>query len=284
MIECVKVDDGARAAGGQSCRHDAPLAGRRILLVEDAVSTRMITAAMLGAAGARVTEAPGGVEALDLIVRDEFDVVVTDIDLPDIRGDDLTPALRAASMNPQLAIIAVSGEECGAALTAAGVDAFLQKPFSGKTELQDAVVALLGLPDGDQQSGLSNDVDGEIEIRADDITSSLVDDFGVATGRNIADLLRKDLSAGRKEISAVSANHDMDRLVRARHFLTGVAGFLNARRLLNLLGPLDPSAAAQPLDWAAVVRECDRLQQELSKVLTTMADLGRVTRSSSLGR
>jgi CheY-like chemotaxis protein len=63
------------------------LGGARILLVEDNKDIRDVFSILLEIEGAKVTAAATGREAVDLAMRQEFDLLLTDLGLPDIPGD-----------------------------------------------------------------------------------------------------------------------------------------------------------------------------------------------------
>jgi PAS domain S-box-containing protein len=85
----------------------APLNSLRILLVEDHEPTRKILARLLERAGNEVYPAGSVTEAVAAMKVDGFDVVVSDLGLPDGSGLDLMPQLRLHS--PRLRGIALSG-------------------------------------------------------------------------------------------------------------------------------------------------------------------------------
>ena len=68
--------------------------GEAILLVDDDPSVRAVTAAQLADLGYRVVEAGSGAEALALIARDRFELVLTDVVMPDMDGVTLAGAIR----------------------------------------------------------------------------------------------------------------------------------------------------------------------------------------------
>ena len=73
------------------------LQGSRILVVEDAPDIREVFTLLLRAEGATVECAANGREALELGTRGDFDVVLSDLGLPDIPGDVLIRQLLAQS-------------------------------------------------------------------------------------------------------------------------------------------------------------------------------------------
>lgn len=78
-----------------------------ILLVDDDPMVRFTTADMLAYLGYAVTEAADASEALSLLGKRQFDIIVTDIALPDLSGDEL--AVRAIALQPGLRVIFASG-------------------------------------------------------------------------------------------------------------------------------------------------------------------------------
>ena len=105
----------------------------RVLVVEDSPAMRTFVRAALEEGGlADVTEASNGFEALRLLPREEFDLVVTDINMPDIHGLELISFMRKSNNHKTTPVIIVSTEgaqrdrDRGLAL---GANAYLTKPF-----------------------------------------------------------------------------------------------------------------------------------------------------------
>lgn len=73
------------------------LSGVRVLVVEDVAAVRQVIRWMLEAEGATVVEACTGREALDLAGTQTFDVVLTDLGLPDMSGEAVITGIRSAS-------------------------------------------------------------------------------------------------------------------------------------------------------------------------------------------
>jgi two-component system, chemotaxis family, CheB/CheR fusion protein len=84
------------------------LKGARILVVEDAPDIREVFTLLLRAEGAQVESAANGREALDLGARTDFDVVLSDLGLPDIPGDVLIRQLLAQSRG-RTRVVVVTG-------------------------------------------------------------------------------------------------------------------------------------------------------------------------------
>jgi PAS domain S-box-containing protein len=74
----------------------ASLAGVRVLLVEDDVDSRVVAGMALRGAGARVTEAADGAQALAVLGRGAVDVLLSDLGMPDTDGFTLMRRVREA--------------------------------------------------------------------------------------------------------------------------------------------------------------------------------------------
>lgn len=117
-------------------------ATRRLLLVEDDPLLRMTLAEVLTEAGFTVVEAADAESALGLVAsRDDFDLLLTDINLPDADGFALASAARR--LRPGLPVVYASGRLSEADPQRALPGApFLTKPFtlsSALTTLQGAM-------------------------------------------------------------------------------------------------------------------------------------------------
>nr|WP_247894085.1 response regulator [Azospirillum endophyticum] len=135
----------ASRAASDAGAGDAPTGSLTILLVEDDVLIRMSVAEMLADLGHQVLEAGGVGEALDIAGADEaFDLLFTDLTLPDGRGEEL--AVELARRRPGLPVVFASGRTGpdGSDVSAFGGRAVhLQKPYD-LPALERAIGSALG--------------------------------------------------------------------------------------------------------------------------------------------
>jgi len=107
---------------------------QRILIVEDLATMRSLLTTALEELDVpvKITEAASGFDALRFLPREEFDLVVTDINMPDIHGLELVSFVRSNAKCQEIPLIIVSTEgsdrdrDKGLAL---GADAYMVKPF-----------------------------------------------------------------------------------------------------------------------------------------------------------
>jgi two-component system cell cycle response regulator CpdR len=111
----------------------------RVLVAEDNPAVREFVVRAQTGVGHEVTPAGDGRAALDELARSSFDVLVTDIVMPNVDGIAL--ALKATSLHPELRIVMISGyaqERMRAHNIDALVHRIIAKPFS-IGEICDAV-------------------------------------------------------------------------------------------------------------------------------------------------
>lgn len=130
---------------------------RRILVVEDSSSTRAFVRGVLEAeafaepiGGCEVIEASSGFEAMRLLPRGPYDLIVTDINMGDINGLELIQFVRKSEHHRSTPLIIISTQhterdvERGLAL---GANGFIAKPFS-PDELRAACAKAIGVTTG----------------------------------------------------------------------------------------------------------------------------------------
>jgi DNA-binding response OmpR family regulator len=100
-----------------------------ILVVEDEKKIADIVRAYLEKEGYRVKPAETGEQALKLL-KDTVDLVILDLMLPDIQGEELCRIIRESSDVPVIILTAKSGEEDRIKGLGIGADDYVVKPFS----------------------------------------------------------------------------------------------------------------------------------------------------------
>ena len=122
--------------------------GARVLLAEDNPVNQQVAAAFLQAGGLEVTLAENGVEAVDWVKKMRFDIVLMDMQMPDMDGTQATRLIRKLPQGVGLPIIAMTAaamdsdrQEC----LAAGMNAHVAKPIDAEL-LVKTLLAWVALP------------------------------------------------------------------------------------------------------------------------------------------
>ena len=122
-------------------------ASRRVLIVDDVPLNRRLARVMVTALGWEAVEAESGEAALDLLVAASFDIVLLDLQMPGLSGEETTARLR--ELPPPVRDIVVVAMTASAMdgererCLAAGMDDYLSKPYR-RSELDDLLERWIG--------------------------------------------------------------------------------------------------------------------------------------------
>lgn len=118
----------------------------RILIVDDSLSTREIEKELLEAYGYTVTLAEDGLDGLEKALAEQFDAVLTDVEMPNMDGFSLTARLREEDKyrnTPILIITSREKEEDKRRGVQVGADAYIVKSDFDQSSLVDTLRTLL---------------------------------------------------------------------------------------------------------------------------------------------
>jgi chemosensory pili system protein ChpA (sensor histidine kinase/response regulator) len=148
----VNLDLSQLATGGavRRVRQDTPAAAARkslpgVLIVDDALSVRNSLVQLVQDAGFRAQTARDGMDAIDTLRAFRPDIVITDLEMPNMNGIELTTHIRARDDLRQLPVIMItsrSQEKHRVLARQAGVDTYITKPYNDGDLLQTIREAL----------------------------------------------------------------------------------------------------------------------------------------------
>jgi two-component system chemotaxis response regulator CheY len=122
---------------------------QRVLIIDDSSATRAyIRAALEEMAEMQVSEAASGFDALRVLPRERFDLLVVDINMPNINGLELISFIRRSETHrdtPLLIISTEASERDRSRAMQLGANAYLAKPFTAEA-LAEAVRGLNKAP------------------------------------------------------------------------------------------------------------------------------------------
>lgn len=117
----------------------------KVLVVDDALTARILMKNIIGSAGYQVKTATDGMEALSLLKLESFDLVISDVEMPKMNGFELTAAIRK-EISPRLPIIIVTSrdkKEDREKGVQAGANAYFVKSSFDQANLLDVVKRFL---------------------------------------------------------------------------------------------------------------------------------------------
>ncbi|MFA7620981.1 MAG: PAS domain S-box protein [Aminobacteriaceae bacterium] len=222
-----------------------------VLIVEDNPVNRELVRLMLNRAGIKTTMTTNGQEAIGILSTRRFDLVLMDIQMPEMDGYEATSVIRDLSSSvldhsvPIIALTAHAAEGFREECLSRGMDDYLSKPFSS-TELMELLYKWLPLKDvplGVTPS--APDCGGESEVRelfdAEPFFSKLFDDReeGKALLELFLELMPDDIELLGREIE----RRDYKSVARVAHSIKGAAGNACSTRMSSLAKKLQLAAA-----------------------------------------
>ncbi len=275
--------------------HIAALQGRRVLVVDDNELNREVASEFLLAAGMQVATAVDGIDALDRLEQQSFDVVLMDVRMPRMDGFE---AVRAIRRDPHLAglpVIALTAQarrEDRDASIDAGMTAHLSKPIDD-AELYRTLASVIGGPSGSSSAGAraAPQAVSEGPFRFDIATFTHRAAQGrPARARQLLMGFLRDFGDGPQRAAGLLAACDLEALGSLAHTVKGCAGYLQAEALsrtaerletaghlgdLTLATATVPSFGEQLGELLSAVREELQAQAEEARA---EADLSMVER------
>lgn len=140
---------GTKAQDGEADRDAQARGPKSVLVVDDSLTVREVERQLLAGRGYRAVTAVDGMEGLALARSGEFDLILTDVDMPRMTGIELTRAVKAdpaLARTPVLIVSYKDRQEDRMAGLDAGADYYLPKAGFRDEALLDAVRDLIGEP------------------------------------------------------------------------------------------------------------------------------------------
>ncbi|MDA8426140.1 MAG: response regulator [Treponema sp.] len=114
----------------------------KVLVVDDSPTSRAIVAKLLGA-DHRISAASSGQEALELLSREAFDVILLDLLMPGMDGRAVLAAIKALGLRPPVVVMTADiQEKTRSGLADLGVGAVVNKPLTREKLLGGMAAAL----------------------------------------------------------------------------------------------------------------------------------------------
>jgi signal transduction histidine kinase/CheY-like chemotaxis protein/HPt (histidine-containing phosphotransfer) domain-containing protein len=236
-------------------------AGLKVLVADDHPVNRTVVARLLGNLGSDVTVAANGREALDLHEKEWFDLLLLDIEMPEVDGLTVAREIRERERGtkrhlPIVALTAHARDEDRGRSFEAGVDGFVAKPFT-ETELVSALSSAL------RGSGRSAAKTPAVFDREEALRRANGDEALLA---ELTELFLQETPETLKAIATALASEDVLALERFAHRLKGALLTLSAHRAARAALDLEASARAGGMGAARAASARLRLEVEALEV------------------
>jgi CheY-like chemotaxis protein len=253
-----------------------------ILVVDDEPLSRMVVSSLLRRAGHEVDTAIDGIEAVEAASRREYDLVLMDLQMPELDGFEASRRIRASgpggakapigtSVSRIVALTATLDDDVRARCVDAGIDDVVEKPLDATR-----VEAILSeLPVGTAPAG----VESELEELSVEIFSRLRRETAAHLSRPFEEVVEGILATLRELVALMryaAATGDRATFARYAHTLGGSAATLGASLLRERLRELEITAvtlAPEQLETAALDIESrlDRVAHRVGEELDRTA-------------
>jgi len=250
--------------------------GRRIniLVAEDTPFNQKFIRRLLDRWGHRSVIVENGRKAIEALAREKFDLVLMDVQMPEMDGFEATQAIRAqeAASGTHVPIIAMTAhamkgdrERC----LEVGMDDYVPKPVSANTLLAaiNRLVPDNGQPPEDAVSGDASSPPNSDEPIIDkaSLLKAFDDDWDFFT--EVVAMFIQDYPPMMSDIKAALQSQDAPTLMRSGHALKGMLGNFQATTGMQLAYRLEEMGRQAVFDGA------DRTYQKLSAELTKLASV-----------
>jgi PAS domain S-box-containing protein len=267
-----------------------PIQKRHILLAEDNVVNQRVAMGLLHRRGHQVTIAENGLAVLEALAKNTFDVVLMDVQMPEMGGIEATGRIRELECGTgrRLRIIAMTAhamrgdrERC----LAAGMDGYLSKPIE-PASLFDAVEER----HAEMCAPIEATVESPPEMPPEQSTeifdrAATLERLGgdAALLEEAMQMFVDDCPRRLDAIRAAVAGRDAERIYAEAHGLKGSAASLSASRVVEAARALEAVAQSERLDDAEAAgrRVVEETERVLSLFCSGLAAAARLSRAAS---
>jgi two-component system, sensor histidine kinase and response regulator len=252
----------------------------RMLVVEDNPVNRKLAVRMLEKLGYRVAVAENGVEALDVLSRDDYDAVLMDIQMPEMDGYEATAEIRRHERDldrhtPIIAMTANAMHGDREKALDAGMDDYIPKPVNIRQlrEVLEHWVPPLPPETGETAASAPGSRDPAEQVLDPDVICSLRDLDGEGKLLDeLATLYVADTVKQLKTLTEAIEDGDAATTKRLAHTLKGSCSSIGATGMSRIAADLQEVAQSGDLDptqklLAALEEEYDRVRHALDAEL-----------------
>jgi PAS domain S-box-containing protein len=260
----------------------SPTRPLHVLLAEDNLVNQRLAVRMLEKRGHRVTVVGSGKEAVTALEGQSFDLVLMDLEMPEMGGFEATAAIRdrerlSGQHTPIIALTAHAMKGDRERCLAGGMDGYVAKPILAQ-DLQDAINAVFPPPSSPEPApdAVPQPAVG-LPMDAVDFTTALDHVAGdVGLLRELAGIFLTECGGMLASVDHALAAGDATRLKRAAHMLKGAVGAFGASKAFDAAARLEQMGGGGSGDSAAAVADLHQAIEQVRQVLGAFVD-GSIT-------
>jgi len=244
-----------------------------ILLVDDIEANRFIAGETLKNKGYEVAFACDGIDALEKLAAQAFDVILMDVRMPRMNGIDAVKALKQSDgINKHTPVIAMTANaeksEVDRCL-AAGMNAFVGKPFDTQVLINSINRCIYN--DKPKTKTEANNTIAQGEILSKEALNRLVEDTSPQAVLTLIEYFIADIDKRMALIKASMNSADLEALGDHAHALKSSAGSLGALALFTFCQNLEKASSASDLSKAQLI--CNELDDIVEVTLLAYTKL-----------
>ena len=238
----------------------SPLSGRKVLLVDDSALNRHLFTICLRDAGLAVTVADNGSQALEILMRQDFELLITDIHMQGMDGIELARRIRSSRNQTlcRLPIIGLSGAiEEEESATNAGINEFCIKTASPNLLLA-AIGRQLSIPAANSLS--------ENAVKEYSQSTKVTSTYGLSLSESeeLLQIFLDEFKDSPACLRRALEENDIDSLNKQSHKLKGSAA---------ILGIMSLSKAAEELEMQCRFGRTDDIGSKVERIIKALEEL-----------
>ncbi|MCD4672068.1 MAG: response regulator [Anaerolineaceae bacterium] len=247
----------------------------RILLAEDNIINQKVALKILEKLGYRADLAANGLEVLDAFQRQDYDVVLMDVQMPEMGGEEATQLLRKQlpeSRQPHIITLTANAMQGDREhFLAIGMDDYISKPMRSE-HLRQALLkaAEVSVPAEIAQAAIPE----HQPVIDQQLITQFIEEFGDNGLEILQELIElfleeapKDMQKMRQALDA----QDIEKLRIAAHTLKGSSGHLGARKLSRVCKDL--GMAARQGDLSSAPELCQQVEDDYEQLEIALKEI-----------
>ncbi len=250
----------------------------RFLVVDDNPINRNVASAMLEELGGQVTVCENGISAIERFREARYDLVMLDIQMPDMNGYDVALAMRDIDASrdnktPMVAVTAHSAPSLDQGGASRIMDDYLTKPFTFRSlrrvlanHIPDAAISVASLDGQGEQTQASADATEEALVNEALLMQNLNGDPRLIA--TLTDLFFDQYPTYLARIETGISEGDLSEVAEAAHALKGAVGYFNNGELWRRIAGLEKQARGG--DDTSVINQAASLGEDIERLAATL--------------